>query len=335
MDRVKVGIIGCGWFGNFHYDNLVKMQDVEIVAVSGSNKNKLREFGEKANGARMYEDYHAMFDKEAGLNAVIIAVPPDRHGDMEIVAANRGIHIYTEKPMELSMDRAMEIEKIVNASGVISSVGFQERYNPHIVNAREYIKARETGLANGRWIGGIPGADWWRRRERSGGQIVEQCIHIFDLLRYLFGEVNTVYSTAMKGIVKNIPGYDIEDASSTTLAFQNGVIANVMTACYIEDLPQYYGAGLQVICKDTIFEYDHGREVRYTTKEGMKSYPVVESSHYSAMEAFIHAVKNNDRTNIKSAYSDAVKSLELTLAANESIASGKVITMRNKDNYKI
>jgi myo-inositol 2-dehydrogenase / D-chiro-inositol 1-dehydrogenase len=327
MGKIKIGIIGCGWFGNFHYDNLMKIQDVEVVGIAGSNKSKLEEFGKKAKGVKLYNDYNLMIREEKELDAVIIAVPPDKHGDMEIIAANRGIHIYTEKPMALSLNKAKEIETVINKSGVISSVGFQERYNPLIENARKYISVREVGLASGRWIGGIPGADWWRRKERSGGQIVEQCIHIFDLLRNFFGEADTVYSTAMKGIVKSLPGYDIEDASTTIVTFKKGVIATILTACYIDDLKFYQGAGLQVICRDSIFEYDHGKEVRYITKDKIENLPVVESSHFNSVEAFIYAIKNNDKSIIRSPYSDAVKSLELTLAANESISTGKAINI--------
>ena len=327
MGKIKMGIIGCGWFGNFHYDNLMKIKDVEVVGIVGSNKAKLEEFGKRGKGVKLYNDYNVMFEQEKELDAIIIAVPPDSHYEMEIMAANRGIHIYTEKPMALSLNRAKEIEAVINKSDIISSVGFQERYNPLIEKAREYINVREVGLANGRWIGGIPGADWWRRRERSGGQIVEQCIHIFDLLRYFFGEASTVYSTAMRGIVKNLPGYDIEDASSTIITFENGVIATILTACYIEDLELYQGAGLQIICKDSIFEYDHGKEVRYIKKEKIEHSPVVESSHYNSVEAFINAIKSGDKSQIRSPYSDAVRSLQLTLAANESISTGKIINL--------
>ncbi|MBC7960030.1 MAG: Gfo/Idh/MocA family oxidoreductase [Vallitaleaceae bacterium] len=327
MNNIKVGIIGCGWFGNFHTDNLLKMERVEVVAFASSNSEKLKAIGEKVKGSRLYSSHKEMFEKEPHLDAVFICVPPDCHGDVEILAARKGIHLYVEKPIEVSLEKAHEIEAAINQAGIICSVGYQERYNPEVENIRIYIKDKKIGLASGRWVGGMPGVHWWRRKEKSGGQIVEQSTHIFDMLRYFFGDAQNVYSTAMKGIVENVPEYDIEDASSTTVIFKSGVIATVFTACYLQDLEAYRGAGLQIICNDAIIDYDWNKEVRYTLKSEVKKVDIEANSHFASAQTFIEAVKTGNGQSIKSTYSDSVKTFEMTMAANESIKSGKPVIL--------
>ena len=321
INKLRVGIIGCGWFGNFHLDNLLKMDNVEIVALASSNKIKLENTGRKVKSANLYLSYIEMFENEKSLEAIFICVPPDRHENIELLAAEKGIHIYVEKPIALSMQKALQVEKAINDAGIIVSVGYHERYSNTIENIKDYISTRQIGIVTGRWLGGIPGATWWRRKERSGGQLVEQCTHIFDLLRYFFGEAENVYSRSVKGIVKDLPNYNIEDASSTIVIFKNGISASIITGCYFDEGVIKSGAGLQILCKDSVIEYDWMSEVRYIIKGEVKKVSAADDAHFRAASAFIHAVQTKNVNLIRSTYSDSVKTLALTLAANESMIS--------------
>lgn len=325
MNSVKVGIIGCGWFGNFHLNNLLKMEDVEVTALVSTNSEKLQETAKKLPQARLYKDYHDLFDNEK-LDAVFICVPPNSHGDIELLAAAHGIHIYVEKPIEISMERAEMIEKAICDAGILSSCGYHERYNTAVNEAKSYVASREIGLVAGQWLGGMPGVKWWRRKEGSGGQIVEQTTHIFDMLRYFFGEVQTVYCKAVTGLITDVPDYNIEDASIAVVNFENGIVANIQTGCYFNDKVDGK-IGMQIYCRDCIVEYDWMKEIRYITKEKSEKVPAEFTSHFYAAQAFIQAVKTNDASLIRSPYSDAIKTLALTLAANDSIKSGLPIAI--------
>lgn len=321
MNKIKVGIIGCGWFGNFHLDNLLKMDNVEVVALVSSNKTKLENTGRKAEHANLYTNYIDMFQEEKAMEAIFICLPPDSHENIELLAAEKGIHIYVEKPISISMEKALKIEVAINKAGIITSAGYHERYSDTIENIRKYISNKQIGIVTGRWLGDIPGAPWWRRKERSGGQLVEQCTHIFDLLRYFFGEAETVYSSAVKGIVKDLPNYNVEDASSTIVTFQNGIVASIITGCYFDEGFINSGVGLQIFCKDSTIEYDWMNEARYVSKGETKIMSAAEDGHFRAAKAFIDAVQTKNMNLIKSNYSDAVKTLALTMAANESMIS--------------
>lgn len=321
MNKVKVGIIGCGWFGNSHLDNLLKMDNVEIVALVSTNKFKIENTAKKVPNANLYESYIDMFQSEKAPEAIFICVPPDCHENIELLAAQKGIHIYVEKPIAISMQRALEVEQAINNAGIIVSVGYQARYSDTVENIRKYILNRQIGMVTGKWLGGIPGATWWRRKERSGGQVVEQCTHIFDLLRYLFGEAESVYSRAVNGIVKDVPNYNVEDASSTIVTFKNGISASVITGCYFDEGVIKNGAGLEILCKDSTIEYDWMSEVRYITKGETRKLFATDDAHFKAANVFIHAVQTKNVNLIKSTYSDSVKTLALTLAVNESMIS--------------
>ena len=115
MEKVKIGIVGCGSFGNYHLDTLLRREDVEVVALATENEERLRATGAKVPSARLYPDHRAMFAGEPELNAILVCVPPSRHGDIEICAAERGVHMYVEKPLALTLaaNRSLETGEVV------------------------------------------------------------------------------------------------------------------------------------------------------------------------------------------------------------------------------
>ncbi|HID11668.1 MAG TPA: hypothetical protein EYP17_10270 [Candidatus Latescibacteria bacterium] len=69
---------------------------------------------------------------------------------------------------------------------------------------------------------------------KSSGQIVEQTTHIFDLVRYLLGDVKSIYAVANIGLTTDVPNYDVRDASVVSLVFKSGVVANITSSCIVE-----------------------------------------------------------------------------------------------------
>ena len=324
MKRVRVGLIGCGGIGNLHLGNLLAREDVEIVGLSDSFEKSLELAGQRAGQARLYCNYRDMLVTEAP-DAVFVAVPPFNHGEIETLAAERGIHMYVEKPVGLSLERARETEAKIRASGVISSVGFHQRYCPAVETMKERIRGAEVGVANAWWTMNMPRTPWWRQRKMSGGQVIEQTIHLFDMFRYFFGEAATVYASPVTGIVRNVENYEIDDASSAVITFRSGVVATVTSCCYMEEFQGYTPIDIRVVCRDRVLEYDWDNELREFTKSGMERTPVPEDAHKTAAMAFIDAVKAGDPSMIRSDYADGVRTLELVLAVEQSMRLNNVI----------
>ena len=330
MDKIKIAMIGCGWFANFHLDNLLKMENVEVIGFASGNKEKLEAIGNRVPTARLYDHHQLMFETEEHIDGVFICITPNRHENVERLAAAYGINIYVEKPIEVSLERARDTEQAIIEAGIISSVGYQERYNAEVDFLKKHLQTKKVGLIQGKWIGGMPEVHWWRQKEKSGGQIVEQSTHVFDMLRYLFGEVETVYSSAVKGIIEGVENYNIEDASTTTLTFVSGQVATIFTACYIEDIMDFDGVGFQIICSDEVIDYRWNKDISYRQTKQSACRVFNKDAHYQSAKAFIQAIENKDATIIKSDYSDGLKTLELTLAANESIKNKKPIIISEK-----
>ena len=164
--------------------------------------------------------------------------------------------------------------------------------------------------------------------ETSGGQVVEQNIHIFDQARYLFGEPLYVNCAGARGIVDpeeyGVPGYNVHDYSSAVIKFKSGVVATIFTACYQRG-PAGMQSGMNIYCKDAVLEYHLRSSLKITDAEGVHEWTRGKEQTGIQDEAFIHAVRTGDRSQILADYSEAVKSLRLTLACNESIETGRTI----------
>lgn len=320
MKKVRVGIVGCGWFGNFHLTNLLQMEGVCVAALAAGNETKLAETAARVPDAALYQSGEEMLEKEP-LDAVILCVTPARHEDLERCAAKHGVAIYVEKPIGLSNQQVQETADGLAKTSVITSVGYQERYNPAVKQVKNYLKEHPAGLVYARWIGGMPGAEWWRNKAQSGGQMVEQTTHLFDMLRYLFGEVQSVYAVAASNAVFELPVHDVEDASVALLQFENGVIAQVASGCFV-NAEAASDVGFTIYTQEARIDYAWNKTLTWQMQTETRIEPIQRNAHAEAMAVFIEAVRKQDGASIQSSYADGAKSLAISLAAEESLRTG-------------
>ena len=160
---------------------------------------------------------------------------------------------------------------------------------------------------------------------------MEQNIHLVDLLRYFFGDAEKVYATCGRGLVSpsefpsDLPAYDTDDFSSAMITFKNGVVANLMTGCFVSDKGNPIRNGLTIIGRDKSIEYNLRTDIKiYTAGSETKVDRVLDQSVLHD-RAFLDAVKSGDPKAVRSPYADAYKSLLLAAAANESMETGKAV----------
>lgn len=324
MDKLKIAMVGCGGICDFHLSHLVLFDDVEFVGFMDIRPERALEKATKAGGGKVYDDYITMLE-DAKPDALYICVPPDQHGFIELEAIKRGIPFLVEKPMALNMKLAYSIRNAAEKAGLVTAVGFQDRYLDIIDKTKEYLEGRTVGLVEGSWLGGIPGVYWWSTYATSGGQIVEQNIHLFDMLRYLFGEPAKVYCAGARGIVKR-EGYDLHDYSSAVITFKNNIIATLFTGCYIgRNVPNKNG--IHIHCVDADIQYKLRQSVEIDTGNRAEIFRREIDQGITEDRTFLDAVKTKNPALIRSPYADACKSLALTLACNESIETGKEIIL--------
>ena len=329
--QVKIGFIGCGGIANFHFGHYdkdkngnPKIPEAKIVAVCDKLEDRVNAAAARF-GAKPYACYKEMLSKEK-LDAVYVCVEPCAHDGMEMMAIEKGCHLFVEKPVALNLDYAKKVEAALAKKKLINAAGFQDRYLDFEPTMKAWVKQSKVGFFNAYWVGGMPGVWWWRRRDTSGGQAVEQTIHTFDMCRNLFGEVVAVQAFGRRGIITDVENYDTEDASAVNLTFANGIIGTVYSGCFIRG-----GGGkngIDVYTMNGRMEYVERRSVTITEPNRTISIQVGNDFGQEEDDTFIEAILTKDQSIIKSPYSEAVKNLQVTLAANESMDNGgKVIRL--------
>lgn len=316
---LRVGFIGTGGIARNHLNNL-KQLEVDFVAMSDVDLERAKQAADEFGG-RAFDDYNRMLD-EVEMDACFICVPPFAHGDPERAVIERGIHMLVEKPIALQMELALELEEKAAQAGIITSVGYQWRYQQSVATAKEKWGDRPIGMMLGYWIGGMPGVWWWRQMETSGGQAVEQTTHIFDLARYFGGEVKEVYAAhAQRFLHKEVENFDVDDVGTVILKFESGAIANISSSCIAP-----FRVGLDVIGRDLVLSIT-GHGLTTIDKGERSSESFSDNAYLEQDKAFLEAIKTGDRSKVRSDYSDAVKTLRVTLAANESAKSGQPVAL--------
>lgn len=318
---IKIGFIGTGGISRPHRKHLKEMDDVEVVAMCDLEEDRVKEAAEEWN-ASVYTDYKKMLDSEE-MDALYVCIPPFAHEDQEILAAEKGIALFVEKPVSVTMEKAREVDAAIRENNVISCVGFQGRYLDIIDQTKSLLENRPVGMAMGYWMGGMPGVPWWRRKEMSGGQPVEQTIHVTDMARYLFGDVTSVYAAGRTGLMTDVPDYNIEDASSATLTFESGLVATIFSACFLSGARRK--GGIDIFTKDLNIEYKERKSINIITDDGSEFVEVQNNFWQDMDNAFIEAVRTGDGSNLRTNYADATKTQEVVMAVNKSLETGDVV----------
>ena len=331
MDKVRLGLIGCGGRMGAHMACFEQMDNVEIVAVCDPIAERREAAAKRFGAKRMYANHNELFANEdkSTIDALYITVEPTAHVNLEEQAIDKGIPFLVEKPMALDVEQARNIAKRVEETGLITAVGFQDRYLDLIEMVKEAVdEGPKGGLVYGAWIGGIPGVWWWQKKTTCGGQLVEQNIHLLDGLRYLYGEPLSVYATCSSGMVeagKNgvSPEYNTDDHSTAVIRFENNVTATLVSACYSRSVRP--NCGYVITMPDKVLDYRLRNNLIITTKGETRDIARGVDQTLLLDKAFVNAVATGDASGVRSPYGDALKSLELSFAANESMETGKVI----------
>lgn len=221
---MRAAILGCGGIGARHAGAIQKVGGLELVGCVGRDAGRTAEFA-KAHGGEPFTDLDAMIDAVEP-DLLVVALPPSvRDGEIEH-AARCGLHLLVEKPIALDAKRARSLVQAAEQAGVKASVGFMYRFG----EAVERWQATDTGrpgIFAGSYHCNALHAPWWREREKSGGQMMEQAIHLIDLVRVFMGEPDTVYARTANLFHQGVERYDSEDVSAIVFGWDDGRLATL------------------------------------------------------------------------------------------------------------
>lgn len=244
MDKVRFGVLGCGFIGKVHMANITSAgPDAELVAVYDPFEKLAIEAKEKFNAKYIFDDPDKLF-KCKEVDAVVIASPNKTHADLAVKAFKAGKHVIVEKPLALSGADARKIVQAAEKAGTVSMVPHQMRWTPAASQVKKLVGDGELGkvyYAKAQWLRqcGIPGWGSWFTRftESGGGPLIDIGVHMLDLTMYLagsgakpvsvFGSTFAEFGPRRQGLgTWGTPDwngfYDVEDLATALIKLDNG-----------------------------------------------------------------------------------------------------------------
>jgi myo-inositol 2-dehydrogenase / D-chiro-inositol 1-dehydrogenase len=315
LDRCTVGFVGAGGVAQRHARHLEQLGNVRIVAVTDPNAAAAQSFAEMS-GAAAVSDLDALLN--ASPDAVYVCVPPHAHGPIEEQVLDAGAALFVEKPLALDLPTAERVADAARKAGVVTAVGLHWRYSPAVDLVRELLDGRPVRLVTGSWVDRVPPVSWWSKRALSGGQIVEQAVHVLDLIRLLCGdvvEVNAYANSAPPGT----PDADVDAATVAVLQLQSGAVGTVAAACCMEWKHragvELHADGLSVTFREDCIT---ARTAQGTTQRSLQP----DDAKRAADRAFIDAVVGSGaaRGGILVDYDEALRTHQLACAIADSAA---------------
>ncbi|MEU6997341.1 Gfo/Idh/MocA family oxidoreductase [Nonomuraea sp. NPDC046570] len=310
---IRIGIIGAGNVAVRHADVLAGFPDVTIAGIADTDARKAEELASQ-HGSPAYGS-HADLLEAGGLDAVYICVPPFAHGTPELDALGCDLAIFVEKPLALDLVTAEKISAEIERRGLVSAVGHHWRYLDNLRRARDLLDDRPVRLALGHWLDKVPPVPWWIKPEMSGGQVLEQAVHVLDLARVLVGEVTMVHAVP----ARNAADGEIDRATATVLRFESGA-AGLLAATSL--LGHRHRIGLEVHAEGIALDLSETRLV----VDGETVVEEVGRAKTLVDRAFVDAVRGLP-AEVRVPYGEALRTHRLAHAVARSAAEGGPVTL--------
>ena len=356
IQPIRVGIIGLGQRGLQHLKALWKLQGEGLVKIAalmdafGDNlaEAKIQKYvdGFQIDGIHTSTDFGETL-AGLSLDAIYFALPPGVHNGEILQAANAGVHIFAEKPMSLYLNEAIEMERTIQESGIISTTGFQQRYDARYEAIHDFLADKQpvmtTMIVNGaleghsikhtktETLGGPVNRVWTANYEWSGATVVEGGIHQTDLMRYWFGDISWVEANYIHRDASDIvDGGNNPYAYSVRYGFECGCIANLILSRLRQT---YYSDGYESILwthghlkfegSDVVAYYYDGPYPPSETpsteavRHLLPTPPRVDSTEQIS-RAFLGAISAGNSDQLRSTFASSMNSLAAVLGANAS-----------------
>jgi predicted dehydrogenase len=237
---MKFGIFGGSMIARFHAQAIEGMKDSTLVAVYARRLPAAQALADEF-GCKAYSDEGAFFN-ESGIDIATIATPSGAHLELSLKAAEAGVHVICEKPLEISTERVDQMIEATAKAGVTLSGIFNRRFNPALKMFKSAIDQHRFGNialagASVRWYRDPEyyGSSNWKGTWRwdGGGALKNQSIHAIDQLLYLADPVKRVSASTTRALHK---GIEVEDTAVAILEFESGArgIVEGSTACWSE-----------------------------------------------------------------------------------------------------
>ncbi len=304
-----IGLIGSGNISQTHARAARAIPGVQVSAIYGTNPQSVSRLATEHH-AKPFADF-AAFLAHNPLDLVILGSPSGLHAEQGIAAAQRGLHVLTEKPMDISTKKADALIAAADKANVKLAVIFQDRLKPNIQRLKHWLDLGLLGkplLADARVKWYRPpdyySSSKWRGTFAldGGGALINQAIHTVDLLLWLLGDVLRVHARTATVLHK----IEAEDTTVATFEFASGTVGTLLatTAAY-----PGYPRRLEITGTEGTVILEHDRIIAADVRnpppdiaaltagdanESAASAAVTDiSGHKAVLEDFLHAIANN------------------------------------------
>lgn len=309
---------------HIHVEHLhANAPDVEITAVFSRTVEHARATAAEW-GAAPYNDYRRLLD-ESELDAVYICTPTFSHAEIGLACAERGLHIFVEKPLDLNLAAAQQLVDAVAERNLIAMTAFHWRYNRAFDRALDLIDGEPIALVNLRWYWSRPPIQWMWNKELAGGQFVDQNIHLIDLSRGLAGEIETVFARYNRRQVNFEPEFDNWDGYAATFTYEGGCVG-ACAGTYALFPEIQLGPVADFALRDQLIRVTPEGVALYTADD-VTTWPNEGPFHLGANLAFVHALRTGESSGIQTSLASGLRSTAAALAANHSAETGAVVDL--------
>jgi len=344
---MNFAIVGCGHIAKKHAEAIEKIEGANLVAVCDKVSQAMDEYVQKY-GAKPYENLSDMLNNPS-IDVVNICTPSGLHASIAVEAAKAGKHLIVEKPLALTLKDADQIINACKENNARLAVVHPNRFRPVVKELRKLMDEGRFGKlshanATVRWNRNqayYDQASWRGTKALDGGVLMNQAIHNLDLLIWLMGDVDEVYSMSATRLRK----IEAEDVSTGVVRFQNGALGVVEAATTIypknleESLSIFGEKGTAIIggTNATQFKYltveSLKDEETNALIEKVKANPLGKSGHQCIIEDMIKAIEQDCDPIVSG--EDGKRVLQLVLAFYKSAEEKQRVIIKENELISI
>src|SRR5215217_671792 len=324
MNKIRIGIIGAGYIAGVHADVLARDDRVQLAAVYDLVP-KCAERQARSHGATPVATILELLERS---DAVFITTTNTQHVSLAIAAIETGKHVFCEKPLATNVADAERVFEKSNEGPGIFQVGHNRRFAPVYATLKQMLS--ETYTPHSAHVkmnrGELLKPEWTGDPEITGGFLYETPIHMFDMMRFLFGEVEWLHAAGSTHEYKEV------DDFSVLLKFTSGMHATLATAADASWLFPF--ERVEVFSHHATLVTREMESLTYTTslegnftEQSMQQLPREEKWGYVQEDrAFIDAIVNGSEP-LVTAF-DGLMSVRLADAVYESVRSKAPVIIR-------
>lgn len=326
---LRIAVVGTGFIGSVHAKNVARHPGAGLAAVYDANLESAKRVA-SATGAEAVAEVAEIFE-DREVEAVVIATPTNTHVEYLRRAAQAGKAIYCEKPIGLDYQEAEQAVDAVRAAGVPVMLGFNRRFDPNHAALRDEVRQGTVGnLEIIQMTSRGPNLPPLSYLATSGGQLRDQTVHFFDLLRWIAeDEADEVFAVGAALVDPKVAEVGDIDTSLVTIRLSRG------TLCQIDSSRRTgygYDERIEVFGSKGLVESRRQRArgvSRYVgdkvIEDGLHAgwFERIEGSYYLALDAFLGAIAQG--MPLSPSLEDGLKAQLLADKATESLKSGQPV----------